>query len=93
MSTSLLKQIIHVIATPLSHIFNLSISTGKCPDSFEIAKVNPVFKKVDPHEITNYRPIDILPSVSKSLEKIIYDRLYKFLITCDFLIPNQDGFR
>ena len=92
-STSLLKQIIHSIASPLTHIFNLSISTGKCPNSLKIAKVNPIFKKDDPHEISNYRPISILPSISKILEKIIYDRLYKFLITWELLNPNQYGFR
>ena len=92
-STFLLKQIIHYIASPLCHIFNLSISTGICPDFLKIAKVNPVFKKDNPHEITNYRPISILPSISKILEKIIYNRLYKFLDTFHFLNLNQYGFR
>ena len=92
-SASLLKQIIHSIASPLTHIFNLSISTDKCPNSLKIAKVNPILKKDDPHEISNYRPISILPSISKILEKIIYDRLYTFLITWELLNPNQYGFR
>ena len=77
----------------MCHIFNLSISTGICPDFLKIAKVNPVFKKDNPHEITNYRPISILPSISKILEKIIYNRLYKFLDTFHFLNLNQYGFR
>ena len=42
-SSSLLKQIIHPIASPLNHIFNLSIATGVVPKSLKIAKVNPVF--------------------------------------------------
>ena len=92
-SVFLLKRIIINIATPLSYIFNLSISTGKCPSSFKTAKVIPVFKKDDPSLLTNYRPISILPSMSKILEKIIYKRLYIFLQVNDILIPNQYGFR
>lgn len=92
-SNFLLKQIIHSIASPLTHIFNLSINTGKCPDTLKIAKVNPIFKKDNPHEITNYRPISILPSISKILEKIIYKRVYKYLDTFHCLNLNQYGFR
>ena len=92
-SSSLLKQIIHPIASPLNHIFNLSIATGVVPKSLKIAKVNPVFKKEDPHEICNYRPISILPSISKILEKNIYKRLYTFLNTCELPNLNQYGFR
>jgi len=92
-STSLLKQIIHSIVSPLNHIFNLSIATGIVPKSLKIAKVNPIFKKGDPHEISNYRPISILPSISKILEKIIYKRLYTFLDIYALLNLNQFGFR
>ena len=92
-STSLLKQIIHVIASPLTYIFNLSITTGECPNALKIAKVNPIFKKNDPHEISNYRPISILSSISKILEKIIYNRLNNFLNTHELLNLNQYGFR
>ena len=92
-STALLKNIIHPIATPLTHIFNLSISKGICPSPLKIAKVIPIFKKDNPHEISNYRPISILPCISKILEKIIYDRLYRFLNVHKLLNLNQYGFR
>ena len=55
--------------------------------------MNPIFKKDNPHEISNYRPISILPSISKILEKIIYNRLYTFLDTFHLLNLNQYGFR
>ena len=87
-----LHTIVH-ITSPLTHIFNLSISAGKCPNSLKIAKVIPVFKKDDPSLLTNYRPISLLPSISKILEKIIYKRLYFFLNVNNLLIPNQFGFR
>ena len=93
LSVHLLKRIVIHIATPLAYIFNLSITTGICPSSFKTAKVIPVFKKDDPSLLTNYRPISILPSLSKILEKIIYKRLYIFLQVNDILIPNQYGFR
>lgn len=92
-STSLLKQIIHSIVSPLNHIFNLSITTGIVPKSLKMAKVNPIFKKGDPYKISNYRPISILPSISKILEKTIYKRLYTFLDIYALLNLNQFGFR
>ena len=93
LSVHLLKQIIYYIALPLTHIFNLSISTGQCPNSFKIAKVIPIYKKDDPSLFTNYRPISLLPSISIFLEKIIHKRLYTFLNNNNLLISNQFGFR
>ena len=92
-SVHLLKQIIHYIAVPITHIFNLSLSSGIFPHSLKIAKVTPIFKKDDPSQISNYRPISILPSISKILEKLVYKRLYTFLLYNSLLIPNQYGFR
>ena len=92
-STKLLKQIIYCIVSPLEHVFNLSLSTGTCPDLLKTAKVVPVFKKDDPTRITNYRPISLLPSISKILEKIVYTRLESFLSANKILNPTQFGFR
>ena len=92
-SVNLLKKIIHPIALPLTHIFNLSLSTGRCPTSLKIAKVTPVYKKDDSSLITNYRPISLLPSISKILEKLVYKRVFKFLTNNDLLSPKQFGFR
>ena len=92
-SVNLLKKIIFHIASPLAHIINLSLSVGMFPKSLKIAKVIPIYKKDDPSQITNYRPISLLPSISKVLEKIVYKRLYSFLNQNNLLIPNQYGFR
>ena len=78
-SVIFLKKIIYAIATPLSIIFNLSITTGIVPKSHKLAKVIPVHKKGDKHSVQNYRPISLLPTFSKILESIIYNRLYKHL--------------
>ena len=72
----------------ITHIFNLSLSTGKCPNSLKLAKVIPIYKKDDPSLINNYRLISLLPSLS-----IIFKRLYNFLKQNNLLIPNQFGFR
>ena len=53
----------------------------------------PIFKKGDRSEIKNYRPISLLPSMSKILERLVYKRLYYFLLNNNILIPNQFVFR
>jgi len=92
-SVFLLKKISHCLASPLVHICNLSLSTGIFPDSLKIAKVIPIYKKDDSTQIKNYRPISLLPVISKILEKIVYKRLYSFLQENNTLICNQFGFR
>ena len=92
-TTKLLKQIIIDIAPPLIHIFNLSLSNGVYPNSFQIAKVIPICKKDDPSQISNYRPVSLLPCISRILEKTVYERCYSFLIRHKLLIPNQSDFR
>ena len=88
-----MKKIIFYIVQPVVFIFNLSLSTGLVPDKLKIAKITPVFKKHDPHKFDNYRPISILPSISKLLEKCIYNRLYSFCLNNKILTDSQYGFR
>ena len=87
------KKIIHCIVEPLCHIFNLSLASAIYPQPFKLAKVIPVFKKGDPDKCNNYRPISILPCISKILERIVYNQLYNFLIKYNIIIPCQYGFR
>ena len=89
----LLKSIILSIANPLAHIFNLSLSNGIVPTNTKIAKVIPIFKKGDTLETNNYRPISLLPSLSKVLEKIIFKRVTSFLCANDIICESQFGFR
>ncbi|CAB3982840.1 Hypothetical predicted protein [Paramuricea clavata] len=65
----LLKDSANVIARPLTKIINVSLEQGTVPDDFKLAKVIPVFKKGQPENMDNYRPISVLPTVSKLLEK------------------------
>jgi len=58
----------------LTHLINSSLSTGCFPDSLKEARVNPLLKKptLDPSEVSNYRPLSLLPFLSKTLERAIY---------------------
>ena len=63
----------------LTHIFNLPLSTGQFIKSFKKSKVVPIYKKKSKSDMNNYRPISLLPVISKILEKIMHIRLYSFL--------------
>ena len=62
------------ISKPLAIDFNLSITTGKVPNQLKSAKVIPIYKKDDAEIYSNYRPVSVLPSFSKILERLIFDR-------------------
>ena len=89
----LLKSIILSIVNPLVHIFNLSLTTGYVPTNTKIAKVIPIFKKGDALETNNYRPISLLPSFSKVLERIVFIRVTAFLNMNNIINDSQFGFR
>lgn len=88
-----LKYVIDCIAPVLTHIFNLSFTTGTFPKQLQVAKVKPIYKKGDHNDLGNYRPISILPAFSKGLEKLLLVRLVSFLDTLDALSSAQYGFR
>ena len=92
-SPSVIKSAVPFIAHPLAYIFNLSFSTGYFPSNLKIAKVIPVYKSGDRHDIHNYRPISILPCFSKILERLVYNRLSSFISCFHLLSDHQYGFR
>ena len=92
-STNLLKEISPLIAEPLSLIINQSLSTGISPSKLKIAKVIPLHKKNEKYLLDNYRPISLLPSISKVFERIVYNQLYSYLTTNGILFKSQCGFR
>ena len=92
-SSKLLKILNHSVSTAISIVINKSLSTGTVPNTLKIAKVIPIYKAKDKTDMGNYRPISLLPSISKVLEKIVHSRLYKFLTNNKILSENQFGFR
>ena len=89
----LLKDAAGVIAKPLTFIINLSLETGVVPTEWKMAKVIPIFKSGSMAEIDNYRPISILPTLSKILEKMVHKQLMKHFEFNGFLSEHQFGFR
>ena len=77
----------------MHHVFNLSITNGVVPLQLKIAKIVPIFKSGLKTNIDNYRPISLLSTFSKILEKIIASRLTIFLNNNDILSSWQFGFR
>ena len=77
----------------LFHVFKVSIQQGIFPDSLKIAKVTPIFKSGDKDNVSNYRPISILPVFSKVLERIMYNRVYNRLDSKGLLYEKRFGFQ
>ena len=93
MSNTLLKQLVNVLKVPLCVIFNKSLSAGEFPDLMKIAKVIPLHKGGPRDNVDNYRPISLLPVISKVLERITYKYLVSHLDKEDLLYARQFGFR
>ena len=93
LSSKLLKYIDFEIGDVLACIINQSLLTGIFPDSLKLAKVAPVFKKDDPHLTDNYRPISLLPVISKVFEKVVFRQVYDYFNDNNLLYKNQYGFR
>ena len=91
-SIEIIKLSIKYIVEPLSHLVNNSLTNGQVPDSWKIATVCPIFKSGNNADITNYRPISVLLSFSKILEKLVYSRLLNYLSLHSILSDNQYGF-
>lgn len=91
--TRLLKQSAPVLSPIINHICNLCLSTGKFPQIFKTSIITPVHKSGSRDSVNNYRPISILPVISKILEKIINKRLISYLEEYDLLADAQYGFR
>ena len=82
-----------IVAPSLTGVFTKSILTGIYPTEWKLARVTPIFKKGSKSGINNYRPISVIPVVSKVLEKFVYDQLYHYLNDNKLLSSCQSGFR
>ena len=89
----ILKHIKECISPTMVKLFNLSMLEGKFPDMMKLAEVVPLYKSKEMYLLNNYRPISLLITISKLLEKIMYARTYSFLQTTGQLYESQYGFR
>ena len=92
-STKFVKGIKVAIISPLTMIINQMLKTGIFPDKLKIAKVLPFYKKGDETDFTNYRPVSLLPAISKIFEKAIYIQIYDYFQKHKLLYKHQYGFR
>ncbi|KAL9970767.1 hypothetical protein ACROYT_G023189 [Oculina patagonica] len=84
---------IPAIAPSIAKLTNLSLSSGTFPQRWKLAKVTPLFKKGDRTDPSNFRPISILPVLSKVIERHMHDSLYTYLNDNNLLYSRQSGFR
>ena len=90
---SILKRNAHLIAVPLTQLFNQSLAQGKFPTKLKHAQVIPLYKKGSKTDINNYRPISLLNVFSKIFEKAMKMKLVSFIETNKILTKSQYGFQ
>lgn len=92
-SNRILKKIYPGIINALEILFNKSLQEGLFPSNMKIAVVKPLYKSKSKTDMINYRPISLLPVISKILEKIVNKRVVKFLTKHKVFYEGQYGFR
>ena len=93
LNSVMLKKIIDLVVTPLTHLFNRCVVGGRFPDVFKIACVTPVHKKGSGDIAANYRPISVLPVIGRVFERLLGIQLTEHLEVCEYMARSQHGFR
>ena len=93
LSNKLLKTLQPILVSPLTIVINQSLNSGIFPDKLKLAKVIPIHKKDKKEDVENYRPISLLPAISKIFEKVVFNQLYEYFCTNNLFFQHQYGFR
>lgn len=93
MNAKIMKYICGDISEHLTGIINICLAEGYFPGPLKLARVVPIHKDSDINECKNYRPISVLPVVSKIFEQIISSRLLGYLEKKHYLTKNQHAYR
>ena len=93
LSAKTLKLIAPSFIHPLCRLLNLSIATNTFPDKWKVGQVKPLHKGGQYRERNNYRPISVLPILSKIIEKHVANSLLKYLQENNLLYKLQSAFR
>ena len=91
-SPRLIREGAPFLAAPLSTYFTQLIRQSVFPSAWRLANVTPIFKKGDPSNPANYRPMSLLSCLGKLMERCVHKILYNYLISKDLLSPLQSGF-
>ena len=91
MDSAMIRELVWFLTKPITHIVNISFTQGQgsFPEYWKPTVVVPVFKSDDPHSVSNYRPISILPVMSKVIEKLVADQLISHLNSSQLLLCAQ----
>ena len=92
-SNNLLKKLCSSLLSASEKIFNKSLNEGVFPELMKLADICPLFKSKLENDANNYRPISLLMTISKVLEKIVYQRTYNFMESTGQIYNSQYGFR
>ena len=90
---AMLRMTFSVVGPHILHVVNSCIARCELPPAWQTAIVIPLHKGGDAHEPSNYRPISILPVVSKLCERVVCAQLTEYLVSYNILCPEQYGFR
>ena len=91
-SNKLIKTAKNELIKPLTIIINQMLHTGIFPEPLKISKVVPLYKANDQMLLSNYRPIALLPSLSKIFEYVLLEQLTNYFVENNLLSPHQYGF-
>ena len=89
----MLKPAAPIIALSITKFINPSFSLNVFPSLWKTAKVTPILKSGDHTDVKNYRPISVLPFLSKTAERHVHNALYNCLYENDLIYIRQSGFR
>ena len=92
-SAKILRMVAPAIANSLTALFNASIRLGQMPTEWKETNVTPVPKTGDKHDVTNYRPVSVIPVLAKVFESLIHQQLYDYLEAHELINEVQAGFR
>ena len=93
LDTYIIKLVSSHILPAITHVVNLSIREASFPKAWKLAKVAPLLKKDDPLNPKNYRPVALLPVLSKILERAVFLQLVNYLDSNALIHPNHHGSR
>ena len=91
-SSYFLRLALPFVENFIAGLFNTSIETGQFPDLWKVARVTPIFKDGDRTDKGNYRPISVLPIISRPFEKLVANQLYQHLNDHRLFSNSQSGF-
>ena len=88
-----IKQCIDPICPVITHIVNSSLASHSVPNSWKLALVHPIQKTPKSTDVSNFRPVSILPTIAKITERVVYEQLFSYFTTHHLFSSSQHGFR